>query len=147
MKGSDKIVGGIAVLLGLWSLSQLSRPEGGSWVPQPGAPGRVRILQFRTSVGALLVGEKAQLCYGVQNARSVRIVPVREAVYPSASRCMEVGPRHTTHYTIMAIGFDGSVATRSLTLPVQARLPEMPESPRELARLAVAATEPAAMAP
>jgi hypothetical protein len=140
----DKIIAGITLLLGVWGLSQLSAPEEGSWVPQPGAPGRVRILQFRASVGALLAGEKAQLCYGVQNARSVRIMPVREVVYPSPSRCMEIGPRHTTHYTLMAVGFDGSVATRSFTLSVQARPPDMPELPREFAGLAVTA---AAVAP
>ena len=123
----DKIVGGIALLLGLWGLSQLRMPEEGSWAREPGAPGHVRILQFHVSVGTLLIGQKAQLCYGVANARSVRITPVREALYPSLNRCMEIGPRHTTHYTLMAIGFDGSVATRSLILPVQTLPPEIPK--------------------
>lgn len=146
-RSGDKVVVGIMLLLGVWGVSYLNLPEGGSWVPQPGARGRVRILQFRVSVGALMAGEKAQLCYGVQNARSVRIMPVREVVYPSPSWCMEVSPRHTTYYTLMAIGFDGSVATRSLTLPVQAPPPEAPEPPRALARLAVTAAETAAVAP
>jgi hypothetical protein len=132
----DQIVAGITMLVGLWGVSQLSLPEEGSWARLPGAPARVRILQFRASVGALIAGQKAQLCYGVENARSVRIAPVAMPVDPSPNRCMEIGPRHTTHYTLMAIGYDGSVATRSLTLAVQAMPPEIPE-PLEFVRLAV----------
>ena len=40
-------------------------------------------------------------------------------VYPSTHRCVDIWPQHTTHYTLMAIGFDGSSVARSLTLPVQ----------------------------
>ncbi len=120
---ADKIIGAVALLVGVWGLAQLNAPADGAWAQMPGAPGRVRILQFQTSVGALVAGQKAQLCYGVENARSVRIAPVRERVYPSPNRCMEIGPQHTTHYTLIAIGFDSSVATRSLTLPVQAAPP------------------------
>jgi hypothetical protein len=36
-------------------------------------------------------------------------------------------PQHTTHYTIMAEGFDGKVATQSLTLPVNAAPPPPPQ--------------------
>lgn len=87
-------------------------------------------------------GQKAELCYGVENARSVRIAPgldgVPGRVYPSAHRCVEISPQHTTHYTLMAVGYDGSAATRSLTLPVETAPFEIPE-PRYYARLAVAA--------
>ena len=76
MSGSDKVVAGIALVLAMWGLSRLSQPEGGSWVhPQGAVPGRVRILHFRASVGALIEGQKAELCYGVENARTVRIAP------------------------------------------------------------------------
>jgi len=128
----ERWLAGVILLLALWGLTQLKGPENGSWAQVPGARGHVRILRFRASVGALIVGQKAQLCYGVENARSVRIAPVATPVDPSPNRCMEIGPRHTTHYTIMAIGYDGSVATRSLTLAVQAPPPEVPE-PREFA--------------
>jgi hypothetical protein len=124
------------MLMVLWCVSNLGPPENGSWAVLPGTQGKVRILQFRASVGALMVGEKAQLCYGVANARSVRIAPMAAPVYPSSNRCMEIGPRHTTDYTLMAIGWDGSVATRSLTLAVQAA-PVEPSEPREYASLAM----------
>ena len=141
MRESDKVVAGIAVLVAMWGLSRLSEPEGGSWVhPQGAALGRVRILHFRASVGALMEGQKAELCYGVENARTVRIAPGPEGlasqVYPSAHRCVEIWPQHTTHYTLMAIGFDGSTVARSLTLPVQTVPLPVPE-PRYYARLAV----------
>ena len=35
---------------------------------------------------------------------------------------MEIFPQHTTHYTLLAEGYDGSVASQSLTLPVQTPL-------------------------
>jgi hypothetical protein len=141
MNTGAKVWTGIAMLMTVWCVSQLEPPEDGAWAVVPGAQGKVRILQFRASVGALTAGEKAQLCYGVANARSVRIAPMAAPVYPSSNRCLEIGPRHTTHYTLMATGYDGSVATRSLTLAVQAAPLEVPE-PREYARLAVTAATP-----
>jgi hypothetical protein len=122
------------MLMVLWCVSNLGPPENGSWAVAPGTQGKVRILQFRASVGALMVGEKAKLCYGVANARSVRIAPMAAPVYPSSNRCLEIGPRRTTHYTLMAIGWDGSVATRSLTLAVQTAPVEVPQ-PRQYAGL------------
>ena len=132
MSGRDKLVAGVALLLAIWGLSRLSEPEGGSWVhPQGASPGRVRILLFRASVGALIEGQKAELCYGVENARTVRIAPGPEGaagqVFPSAHRCVDIWPQHTTHYTLMAIGFDGSTVARSLTLPVQTSPLPVPE--------------------
>lgn len=124
MSRNDILVAGIALVLAIWGLSRLSEPESGSWVhPQGATPGHVRILLFRASVGALIEGQKAELCYGVENARTVRIAPGPEGaasqVYPAAHRCVAIWPQHTTHYTLMAIGFDGSSVARSLTLPVQ----------------------------
>jgi hypothetical protein len=88
--------------------------------------GPVKITQFYASMGALVKGEKAMLCYGVENARTVKIAPLEEAVSPSPNRCFEISPQHTTHYTIMAEGFDGKVATQSVTLAVNAAPPPPP---------------------
>jgi len=115
----DKLSLGIGLLAVMWGFGRMHL-ESGPWLRAPGTPPRpVRILRFYASVGVLMTGEKAQLCYGVANAKSVHISPPLAGVYPSASRCLEVGPEHTTHYTILAEGYDGRVAMQSLTLPVE----------------------------
>ena len=86
----------------------------------PEAGGRVRILQFYASTGIVAAGEKARLCYSVENAKSVRISPMMQEVYPFPNHCLEIEPEHTTHYTLLAEGYDGAVATKSFTLQVEA---------------------------
>jgi hypothetical protein len=113
----------VGLLVALWGLSLARRPGGRVWLhPLAGQadtrPGPVRILRFFATVGTLAPGQKAQLCYSVENARLVRISPMQNA-WRALDRCFDVVPEHTTHYTLMAEGFDGTVASRSLTLPVQ----------------------------
>ncbi|MGD0500741.1 MAG: hypothetical protein ABSC23_20180 [Bryobacteraceae bacterium] len=112
-------VAAIALLLAMWGLDAARLDSPRAWVHPVGTAGPVRILRFYASVGALAPGQTAQLCYGVENAKSVRISPWVTGVAPSASRCLEVVPERTTHYTIMAEGYDGAIAMRSLTLPVE----------------------------
>jgi len=124
-----KLFVAVGLLVALWVLSAMRESDPRSWVrPVNTPPGPVRITQFYASVGTLLVGQKALLCYGVENAKSVRISPMLSNVYPSPNHCVEIVPEHTTHYTLQAEGYDGNVATKSFTLPVQAK----PVSPRIL---------------
>lgn len=119
----------VGLLVAMWALGTVSRSDPRAWVRPIGSrPGPVRILQFYASVGSITAGQKALLCYGVENARSVRISPMLQGVYPALSRCVEILPQHTTHYMIMAEGYDGQVATRSFTLSVQS----VPVSPQIL---------------
>lgn len=135
-----KLLAAISLMVAVWALGPRSlviRFGGaGSWVrPSGTVPGPVKILQFYSSVGSIRVGEKAMLCYGVENAKSVRIAPLMEGEAPSSKRCFEVSPLHTTHYTILAEGFDGHVAMQSLTLPVDSSTPDSnapPDRPRWL---------------
>jgi len=93
-----------------------------SWVrvPSVGGPhGPVRILRFYASTGSIVRGDKAQLCYGVANAKSVRISPSLQPLAPVANRCLEIVPERTTHYTILAEGFDGDVVSKVVTLVVE----------------------------
>jgi hypothetical protein len=109
----------VGLLVALWGLSLARRPGGQVWVhPLDPHPGPVRILRFFASVGAIAPGQTAQLCYSVENARLVRISPMQSA-WRAQDRCFDVVPEHTTHYTLMAEGFDGTVAAASFTLPVQ----------------------------
>ena len=74
---------------------------------------------FEIDKSVLKRGETAQLCYGVVNARSVKIDPPIEQLKPSYRHCIEIAPRVTTTYTITAIGNTGTTKTLSITLPVK----------------------------
>ena len=116
------------LLLAIWAFSAMRRGGEEAWIRPVGtARPPVRILQFYASVGMVTAGQRALLCYGVENARTVTISPSIDGVYPALSRCIEILPQHTTHYMIMAEGYDGHVATQSFTLPVQAA-PVLPKA-------------------
>ncbi len=111
----------IGLLIAVCSLGTVRRWEPHEWVRPIGTrPGPVRIVQFYASVRILTAGDKALLCYGVENAKSVRIAHIAQDVYPAANRCLEIVPDRTTHYTILAEGFDGKIVVKSLILPVEA---------------------------
>jgi len=122
-----KFWGALALLAAMWGVSRLPSPKERSWVRPVATGGRVRILTFHASVGILMRGEGATLCYGVENARTVRIAPAVARLFPSSNHCMPVVPQHTTHYTLLAEGFDGSVVTQSITLAVQPAPAERPQ--------------------
>ena len=115
-----KLLMAVVLLVVLWGLSLVRSAPDQVWVhPLSTRSGPVRILRFYASVGTLAPGQKAQLCYSVENAKLIRISPMVESAYPSPGRCIEIYPEHTTHYTLQAEGFDGSVVMRSITLAVQ----------------------------
>lgn len=72
----------------------------------------VKITQFYSPDGKLL-------CYGVVNAKSVRIEPHIDGVSPSISRCVEAAPKKTTRYILAAEGHDGSTVRESLEIKVR----------------------------
>lgn len=86
----------------------------------------VKILQFYARDGNLSQGSPTVLCYGVVNARSVRIEPPVEGVTPALSRCVEVAPVKDTRYTLTAEGEDGRVIRESFLLPVRADQATLP---------------------
>ena len=80
----------VGLLVSMWCLSALRWQDPRIWVrPFNAKPGPVRILQFYASVGTLAPGEKALLCYGVENAKAVHISPMLQGVYPTHRRCLE----------------------------------------------------------
>ena len=113
----SKVFAAVGLLVGLWGLSTLDRSDRRAWVHAAGGP--VRILQFYASTGMVTPGQTARICYSVENAKSVRISPMLEEVYSVPSHCLETVPEHTTHYTLLAEGYDGAVATKSITLQVE----------------------------
>jgi hypothetical protein len=73
----------------------------------------VRILQFYARDGNIVEGTKSVICYGVVNARAVRIDPPTEGVGPALNRCVEVSAVKKTRYTLFAEGADGQIVSES----------------------------------
>ena len=75
------------------------------------------IQMFYASPGALRRGESTRLCYGVANAKTVKLEPQSNPVWPSHSRCVEVAPAKTTTYTLTIADAAGN--TKSQTVEVK----------------------------
>jgi hypothetical protein len=116
-----------ALLLAVWGFTLIRRPGDSAWVHSSTGTGPARILRFYASTGAASPGQPVELCYAVENARSVKISPLIAGSYPARNYCLQVVPEHTMHFTLMAEGWDGTVASKSFTLPVQVMLPQTPE--------------------
>ena len=115
-------------MVAAWGIGAVPDSQVRSWIPSVGGPhGPVRILRFYATTGTIVRGDKAQLCYGVANAKSVRISPSLTPLAPATNRCLEIVPERTTHYTILAEGFDGDVVSKVVTLVVETA-PEPPHA-------------------
>jgi len=79
---------------------------------------QVKIVQFYAGASAIAPGGKALICYGVVNAKEVRLDPPVEEVRPVMSRCFYVMPAHTTRYTLTAEGADHKPVSESLEITV-----------------------------
>ncbi len=80
--------------------------------------GRLKILSFYASPGMVRRGEKTLVCYGVVNAKTVRLDPAVERVWPSTSRCFEIVADRQTRYTLTAEDAQGHTVTESFVLQV-----------------------------
>jgi hypothetical protein len=80
---------------------------------------RFEILGFYADPGTIRAGETAELCYSVSNAKSVKIDPPSEPVWPAFSRCVHVSPRKTTSYTFTAEDAAGQTKTAAVTVEVR----------------------------
>jgi hypothetical protein len=87
----------------------------------------VKILQFYAREGAITEGESTVICYGVVNAKSVKIEPPVSGVQVALSNCVSAQPEHDTQYTLTAEGNDGKTVTAAFTLAVK---PEPDSIPR-----------------
>ena len=77
------------------------------------------ILNFYASPSLIHPGESSQLCYGVSNAKDVKLDPPVASVWPSAARCITVSPRKETTYTLAAVDAQGNTKTATVTLLVK----------------------------
>jgi hypothetical protein len=77
------------------------------------------ILSFYASPTAIRRGDSAQLCYGVANAKSVRLEPQTQPVWPSVAHCVDVSPTTSTTYKLTIK--DGAGKTQSQDVEVKVR--------------------------
>ena len=85
----------------------------------------MRILQFYANTGEIIEGEPAVVCYGVQNAKAVRMEPPVEALKPAVNRCFSIMPAAKTTYRLVASGAGGSEVSASFTLNVKPAPPSI----------------------
>jgi hypothetical protein len=88
----------------------------------------VKILQFYARESSVTEGGRSVICYGVVNAKAVRLEPPLAAgLSPSLNRCLEAAPSRDTRYTLIAEGQDGTVVSESFVLGV---VPDQETLPR-----------------
>lgn len=132
---STRLILGLLVL----SLAACGNPDPPPLATAPEIPAP-RILQFYAYPGQIAPGEEATLCYGVENAKTVRIEPEVEKLNPALSRCFPVSPGADAQYTLHVEGPDGSGVSQSVRVLVRVGPPPPPEvvkfsaSAREIAR-------------
>jgi hypothetical protein len=77
-----------------------------------------KIISFYATPGRIQRGDTVDMCYGVSNAKSVKLDPPVANVWPSVDRCMQVSPKKTTTYTFTADDGKGNIKTAQLTIEV-----------------------------
>jgi hypothetical protein len=77
------------------------------------------ILSFYANPTVIKRGESAQLCYGVSNAKTVKIEPETPAVWPSTAHCVDVFPVKSMTYNLTIE--DGSGNKKSQDVEVKVR--------------------------
>jgi hypothetical protein len=77
------------------------------------------IQNFYATPGVVRRGETVQLCYGVANAKTVKLEPQSNPVWPSYSRCVDVTPTKSTTYTLTIADAAGNTRTQSLEVKVR----------------------------
>lgn len=85
--------------------------------------GTLGITQFYARSGAMTEGDSNVVCYGVRNARSVRIEPPVRDLTPALNRCFPIEPQQDTTYRLVAEGADGSQASQSFQVHVKPAKP------------------------
>jgi hypothetical protein len=87
----------------------------------------VKIVNFYARDAILTEGEKTVLCYGVENATSVHVEPPVDGVSPALTRCVEVKPKRTTEYKMIAEGGGWRVVSDPVTVTIAADTAALPK--------------------
>lgn len=79
----------------------------------------LKILTFYSSPQTIQAGQQALICYGVANAKTVRISPAVETLMPSLGRCIQASPVMTTEYTLTAQDDAGHRVSQTIAVKVR----------------------------
>ena len=80
---------------------------------------RLTILNFAADQREVAPGGRVLICYGVNNAKRVRIEPGVEPIKPAIVHCLDVYPAKTTRYTLTAEDDKGNHESAALTIRVR----------------------------
>ena len=81
--------------------------------------GELKVVAFYANPPMIQAGGRGLLCYGVVNAKTVRMEPTVADVGPALSRCVEAKPAQTTTYTLIAEDGKGGEARSTATIGVE----------------------------
>ena len=79
----------------------------------------LKILSFYATPSAIKRGDHTTLCYGVSGAKTIRLEPPAEEVWPALSRCIRASPRQDTEYRLIAEDAAGHSAMESVTVKIR----------------------------
>ncbi len=77
------------------------------------------ILSFYASPPTVRRGESTQLCYGVSNAKKVKLEPQTQPVWPSVAHCVDVSPTRSTTYTLTIEDAAGHTQSQDIDVKVR----------------------------
>jgi hypothetical protein len=77
------------------------------------------ILSFYASPKQIRRGESAQLCYGVANAKTVKLEPQPQPVWPSIAHCVDITPNKSTTYTLTISDAAGKTQSQDVEVKVR----------------------------
>jgi hypothetical protein len=80
--------------------------------------GELKINRFYVSPAVIRKGSAANICYGVTGAKTLRLDPPAEQVWPALNHCLQVSPAKDTEYTLTAEDGAGHFVTNSFVLQV-----------------------------
>jgi hypothetical protein len=78
--------------------------------------GGLKILSFYAAPGTIARGGQTSLCYSVTGAKTVRMEPAVEAVWPALTRCVQVSPKKETEYKLIAEDDAGHSVTEDVVV-------------------------------
>ena len=98
--------------------AQEQREQDRATIEQMGGK-ELAIQNFYATPGTIRHGETVQLCYGVANAKTVKLEPQSNPVWPSYARCVDVTPTKSTVYTLTIADDAGNTKTQTLEVKVR----------------------------